>query len=401
MQDLDFLMGNALFKGLLPNQIEKISHLFETKEFKRGDFIIKENEISDIIYIIKKGEAEVVKLDPYTGDTHALLSLHAGDVIGEVSLLDEAPRSASIVAKSPCRLLGISMHQLQSFSMKEEGLLSQKIMRFLTQKSPSKSIFSTILKNLTRLAGNRIRKSNLSVIEGLQKELTLTKMHMAMGHLIINIVVLLCLYLWLVQSTIHFRESLHSTIYFTAPFIAVVAIFVMIFMKQSGYPISLYGFTLKNWKKSIIEASWVTLAIALIVLGIKWFLIEWDPAYANKPFIFILGAIKNPNFSLSTYLSILIAYSLFAPLQEIIVRGALQSSFNEFLIGKRKGVWSVFLSNIIFSVTHTHLSILASLMVFFPGLLWGWLYLRTPTLVGVIFSHILIGIWALFIIGLF
>jgi membrane protease YdiL (CAAX protease family) len=87
------------------------------------------------------------------------------------------------------------------------------------------------------------------------------------------------------------------------------------------------------------------------------------------------------------------------PLQELIARGLLQSSFEEFLTGKHKAYIAIFLSNLLFSVVHFHLSLNIALSVFFTGLAWGWSYSRHHTLVGVILSHQIIGVWALFILG--
>jgi len=93
-------------------------------------------------------------------------------------------------------------------------------------------------------------------------------------------------------------------------------------------------------------------------------------------------------------------YLLFVPLQEFIVRGVLQGSFQEFMQGRYKIFWSIVLSNLLFSITHLHISLLTTFIVFIPGLFWGWLYSRHRTLVGVIASHLIIGIWALCIVGI-
>ena len=88
------------------------------------------------------------------------------------------------------------------------------------------------------------------------------------------------------------------------------------------------------------------------------------------------------------------------PVQEIIVRGALQTSFYEFSVGIHKVFWSVILSNFLFSITHLHLSLSASFEVYVPGLILGLLYARHRTLVGVTLAHMLIGVWAFFVVGI-
>jgi len=92
-------------------------------------------------------------------------------------------------------------------------------------------------------------------------------------------------------------------------------------------------------------------------------------------------------------------YATFAPIQELVARSGMQSSFEMFLTGKYKTWFSIFLSTLLFSSTHLHVSFILAVLVFPLGLFWGWLYSRYPTLVGVAASHVLIGSFGLFIVG--
>jgi len=93
------------------------------------------------------------------------------------------------------------------------------------------------------------------------------------------------------------------------------------------------------------------------------------------------------------------AYSVFAPVQEFIARGCFQSSFQNFLVGKYKTLTAIVISNLMFSMTHLHISISFALLAFIPGLFWGWQYARHKTLIGISISHIVIGLSASIFIG--
>ncbi|MFQ6275716.1 CPBP family intramembrane glutamic endopeptidase [Coxiella burnetii] len=84
-----------------------------------------------------------------------------------------------------------------------------------------------------------------------------------------------------------------------------------------------------------------------------------------------------------------------------MARGSLQSSFYHFLTGsvQKRRWYAIIVSNFLFSFTHLHLAYAFAYAVLLPGLFWGWLYSRHKTILGVAVSHILIGIWALFILG--
>ncbi len=95
----------------------------------------------------------------------------------------------------------------------------------------------------------------------------------------------------------------------------------------------------------------------------------------------------------------LLAYALFVPIQEMVARSGIQSSLMMFLRPKHRVPMSIFMSTLLFSSTHLHTSLQFAVLVFPMGLFWGWLYSRHPTLVGVVFSHLLIGIWAVFVVS--
>ena len=98
----------------------------------------------------------------------------------------------------------------------------------------------------------------------------------------------------------------------------------------------------------------------------------------------------------------MIAYALFTPAQEFITRGALQSSLQMFVGDETRGkLWSaILLSNLMFAAAHSHTSFGLAVAVLVSGLFWGWLYAKQRSLLGVSVSHFLIGVWALFIVGL-
>jgi membrane protease YdiL (CAAX protease family) len=106
---------------------------------------------------------------------------------------------------------------------------------------------------------------------------------------------------------------------------------------------------------------------------------------------------QNPTYG--PYLLELGIYVVLAAVQEFLVRGVLQGSLQEFLTG-RHVIWkSILISNLLFSTLHLHLSVSFALMAFLPGLFWGWLYSRHRTLIGVTISHILIGAWIFYFLG--
>lgn len=76
-----------------------------TLKLADGDVIFQEGESSSEMYVVVEGQVSVSKQSA-RGDIH-LATLHRGDFVGEMSLLESLPRSATARAKGPTKLLVI------------------------------------------------------------------------------------------------------------------------------------------------------------------------------------------------------------------------------------------------------------------------------------------------------
>lgn len=163
-----------------------------------------------------------------------------------------------------------------------------------------------------------------------------------------------------------------------------------------------YGFRMGPWKKDLRLALGASVALCAAGTLIKWVLVHFLPSMSHIP-VFQLSfghGETDAAVHLSRGFGIALLYGLFSPVQEIIVRGGLQSSFQKFLGGKYRILWAILLSNAIFAAFHIHVSIALALSAMTAGWFWGWLYYRQGSLFGVSVSHILVGWYALFVLGL-
>jgi len=81
---------------VLVSRPSKEGVMISTRQFEAGEVIFRENEIGETAYVIEQGRVEVLKkLD---GKTVHLAYIGAGEPFGEMSMIDEKPRSATIVA---------------------------------------------------------------------------------------------------------------------------------------------------------------------------------------------------------------------------------------------------------------------------------------------------------------
>jgi len=96
-----------IFSGLSESELDALVNCGAVKHYGKGTIIINEGDDTHSMYIILSGRAKVYLSDE-EGKEVILNALGPGQYFGELSLLDDAPRSASVVALEPCKLLLIS-----------------------------------------------------------------------------------------------------------------------------------------------------------------------------------------------------------------------------------------------------------------------------------------------------
>lgn len=100
---VDIFRTIPLFTNLDSSDLEQIAAASVIRSFERKSIIITEGDSSSSLYVILSGEVKVYVSDE-DGKTNIVNRLHPGDYFGELSLIDDEPRSASVEAVSKCRM---------------------------------------------------------------------------------------------------------------------------------------------------------------------------------------------------------------------------------------------------------------------------------------------------------
>jgi CRP-like cAMP-binding protein len=94
------LQSVDLFEGLTVDEIEEVAHICTEQRFSKDQVITREGERGDELYIITEGFVEVALGEKPSSSARVVVSLGSGQVLGEMALLDQGPRSASLKATS-------------------------------------------------------------------------------------------------------------------------------------------------------------------------------------------------------------------------------------------------------------------------------------------------------------
>lgn len=95
-----FLHTVPMFRGLDDRQLQRLAKRFTERSYATGEAIVSQGTLGIGLFIIESGKVDAVRMLP-DGSKVTLNQLGTTEFFGELSLLDEAPRTASVIATEP------------------------------------------------------------------------------------------------------------------------------------------------------------------------------------------------------------------------------------------------------------------------------------------------------------
>ena len=132
LSNLDLIRRVSLFSTLTPEQGEALAATVSKKRFKRGEILVEQGKKTDALYIVLTGRTRVVMADN-KGREVILATLASGDYVGEMSLIDDAPHSATVVADQQVDVLVLGRASFLR-CLGENLEMSHAVMRGLVQR---------------------------------------------------------------------------------------------------------------------------------------------------------------------------------------------------------------------------------------------------------------------------
>ena len=130
-----------MFDSLSNRELAAIERILHKREYQPNEVIFRQDEPGMGMYIVESGTVRIVS----EGRAVDMSEVLEGEVFGEISLLDEAPRSASAIAKTACTLFGFFQPDLFA----------------LIDRNPTLGV--KIVIRLARIMGTRVRHANESM----------------------------------------------------------------------------------------------------------------------------------------------------------------------------------------------------------------------------------------------
>ena len=124
-----------LFRGLSPSEHRRLQALLGVKTVPAGTDILTAEEPGDVAYIVLDGTVKV-QVDRPDGTAVILAMLRAGEVVGEMSLVDSLGRAATVVAMEPTTLAWLThtdfwtcLRSMPTMAYNLAGILSRRLRR--------------------------------------------------------------------------------------------------------------------------------------------------------------------------------------------------------------------------------------------------------------------------------
>jgi CRP-like cAMP-binding protein len=128
---MEALQSSRLGAELSADEARVLAPQLAFRDLAAGEVLVGEGRSDNHLYVIVRGALGVVR-NAGTTDQVNLLTLTAGDLVGELSFLDETPHYASLVAMSATRVFGIEREKLEAL-LPAHPLLVYRVMRAIVR----------------------------------------------------------------------------------------------------------------------------------------------------------------------------------------------------------------------------------------------------------------------------
>jgi CRP/FNR family cyclic AMP-dependent transcriptional regulator len=124
---VEALKRAPLFEGLSRKELTQLARVSEDLEIPEGKVLTKEGELGHEFFVIVEGETQITRKGKTLG------TRGAGDFIGEIALLEDVPRTATVTAKTPLRVFVLTSKDFHHL-LEENPKVERKVLRTLAKR---------------------------------------------------------------------------------------------------------------------------------------------------------------------------------------------------------------------------------------------------------------------------
>lgn len=179
----DFLRTLPLFTGLDQEQIEQVAERVQRREFAPGVTLFHQDMPGTMLYMVESGSVRVISIGR-TGQELTLNVIGAGEIFGELSILDNQQRSATAITLAPTVVWLLSQSDLKEF-MRNYPSVNQAMIQILVKRVRSTArrleamTFQDVLGRLAYELLSLAERSSQPIKERTEISIPLTQVELA------------------------------------------------------------------------------------------------------------------------------------------------------------------------------------------------------------------------------
>jgi CRP/FNR family cyclic AMP-dependent transcriptional regulator len=132
--EVELLRRVPLFAGIEPSKLKLLAYTSDVVTYEPGQVLVRKDDVGDAAYVIIKGDADVSV--PADGGDITVAELHDGDFFGEIAILCDTPRTATVTAQNELTALRIRkepffelLRQFPEMAVEMTRLLAERLTR--------------------------------------------------------------------------------------------------------------------------------------------------------------------------------------------------------------------------------------------------------------------------------
>ncbi len=151
MSRLAALSQVEAFRLLSPEHLARLARLAQRRVFPSGSILMRQGDVSASMHVIVRGRVAVERSHPALSEPLRLAELGPGEVVGEMGVLDDEPRSATVIALEDTETLELSGSAL-AVTLLQSPEASMALLRMLSRRlrSTDELAVSLLRKELQR-----------------------------------------------------------------------------------------------------------------------------------------------------------------------------------------------------------------------------------------------------------
>ena len=138
----EMIAGANMFSFLPASEVQQLAGYLQGYRIASGTIVFRENDPGSFMFLLIRGEMELYKANT-EGHVQDLVNVTCGNTVGEMSIIDQQPRSATCIAKEDSLVLLLNRQNFETILARHPALAVQllsRIARLLSQRLRAQNV---------------------------------------------------------------------------------------------------------------------------------------------------------------------------------------------------------------------------------------------------------------------